>query len=258
MAHMISIFGLASIGLIQSGDNLSKIIFDAAKTENVEFADDDVVVISQKIVSKAEGELVDISTIKPGAKAKAVAKRTRKNPQLVQLILQDSARILRAEKRTLIVKRKDGLICLNAGVDKSNVKGANSYTRLPTNADNSARKLRTELEHLSGRKVAVIIADTYSRPSRVGQVEFAIGIAGMEPIVDYRGKEDLFGYELKFKYVALADEIAAAAELVMGQGTERTPVAIVRGLPRLQRTEKEGLAKKLTIGRKRDLFSKLL
>lgn len=258
MAHVISIIGLTNIGLIQAGDNLSRIIFDAARLERVELVDDDVIVVSQKIVSKAEGELVDISSIKPSVKAKTIAKRTKKSPKLIQLILRDSAKILRAEKRTLVVKRKDGLTCLNAGVDKSNVKGATIYARLPSNADDSAQKLRIKIEQLSGKRVAVIVADTYSRPSRVGQVEFAIGIAGVEPIVDYRGKEDLFGYELKFKYVALADEIAAAAELIMGQGAERIPVAIIRGLPRLQRTEEAHLARKLSLGRQRDIFSKML
>jgi coenzyme F420-0:L-glutamate ligase/coenzyme F420-1:gamma-L-glutamate ligase len=257
MAHAISIIGLDTLDLIQAGDNLPKIIVDAAKSGGVDLLDNDVIVVSQKIISKSEGELVDISTIKPSAKARAIAKRTKKDPRLVQLILRDSAQILRASRGVLIVKRKDGIICLNAGVDKSNVRGSTIYTRLPTNADRSAQKLRIDIEALSGKKIAVIVADTYSRPIRVGQVEFAIGIAGMEPIVDYRGEEDLFGYELKFKYVALADEIAAAAELVMGQGTERIPVVIMRGLSRLHRTEQADLAKRLSLGRQRDLFNKL-
>ena len=258
MAQTISIIGLDSIGLIRCGDNLSRIIYDASISEKSELQDNDVIVISQKVVSKAEGQLVDISTIKPSTRAKDIAKKTKKSPQLITLILQDSARVLRAEKRALVVKRKDGFICLNAGVDKSNVKGETIYARLPKNSDISAQKLRTNLELLSGKRLAVIVADTYSRPSRVGQVEFAIGIAGMQPIIDYRGEEDLFGYELKFKYVGLADEVAAAAELVMGQGTEQIPVAIIRGLGRLQHTEETNLAKKLSLGRQKDLFSKIL
>jgi coenzyme F420-0:L-glutamate ligase/coenzyme F420-1:gamma-L-glutamate ligase len=258
MAHTVSIIGLQSIGLIEPGDSISEKICEAADSENVKLLDDDVIVVSQKIISKAEGQLVDISTIKPSTKARAMAKRTKKSSQLIELILRDSAKILRAEKRTLIVKRKDGLICLNAGVDKSNVNGATTYARLPRNADQSAQKLRAELEELSGRKTAVIIADTYSRPSRLGQVEFAIGISGIDPVIDYRGKQDLFGYELKFKYVAIADEIAAAAELVMGQGTEAIPVAIIRGLSRLQRTNEVGLTKKLSLGRQKDLFRRIL
>jgi len=146
------------------------------------------------------------------------------------------------------------LVCLNAGVDKSNVEGRSTYSRLPPDSDISARKILRRLEKLSGRKLAVIIADTYSRPLRVGQVDFAIGIAGMEPIVDYRGLEDMFGYSLRYKYVGLADEAAAAAELVMGQGTERTPVAIVRGLSRMKRSLDRNLSKKLLLGRQLDLF----
>ena len=258
MAQTISIIGLDSIGLIQSGDDLSRIIYDATRTEKSELQNNDIIVISQKIISKAEGQLVDISTIKPSARSKDFAKKTNKSPQLITLILQDSARILRAERRALIVRRKDGFICLNAGVDKSNVKGKTVYARLPNNSDISAQKLRANLERLSGKKLAIIVADTYSRPSRVGQVEFAIGVAGIQPIIDYRGEKDLFGYELKFKYVALADELAAAAELVMGQGTEQIPVAIIRGLGRLQHTEETNLSKKLSLGRQKDLFSEIL
>jgi len=258
MAQTVTIIGLQSIGLIKPGDSISEIIWKAAKSEHVELLDQDVIVVSQKIISKAEGQLIDVSKIKPSAKARSIAKRTKKSPQLIELILRDSAKILRAEKRALIVKRNDGFVCLNAGVDKSNVNGATIYTRLPPNADLSAHKLRAELKQLSGKHIAVIIGDTYSRPSRLGQVEFAIGISGIAPIIDYRGKQDLFGYELKFKYVALADEIAAAAELVMGQGTEATPVAIVRGLPRLQQTNEEGLSKKLALGRQKDLFGGIL
>ena len=146
------------------------------------------------------------------------------------------------------------MVCLNAGVDKSNVEGDTIYARLPSNSDRSARRILDRLEELSGSKLAVIIADTYSRPLRVGQVEFAIGIAGMEPIVDYRGLEDMFGYSLRYKYVALADEAAAAAELVMGQGTERTPVAIIRGLDRMKRSMDRGPSRKLLLGRQLDLF----
>jgi coenzyme F420-0:L-glutamate ligase/coenzyme F420-1:gamma-L-glutamate ligase len=187
-----------------------------------------------------------------------LAKRTGKDARLVELILRDSSRVLRADHQAIIVQRKDGFVCLNAGVDKSNVDGKATYSRLPENADSSAHKLRIRLEELSGKQLGVIIADTFSRPFRVGQAEFALGVSGIEPIVDYRGQEDLFGYKLRFKFVGLGDEIAAAAELVMGQGTEQTPVAIVRGLPRFTRRESDGASKKLLLGRKRDLFSRIL
>jgi coenzyme F420-0:L-glutamate ligase/coenzyme F420-1:gamma-L-glutamate ligase len=254
LVRVVSIIGLENIGLLKRGDDVGQVIFDALAEESLELADGDVVVVSQKIISKAEGLEVDISTIKPSARARLLSRKTRKDARLIQLILSDSRRVLRADSQALVIQRKDGTICLNAGVDKSNVTGRFGYARLPTDADSSANKIRVKLEELSGRKLAVIIADTYSRPFRVGQVEFAIGVSGIEPIVDYRGLEDLFGYKLRYKFVGQADEVAAAAELVMGQGTERTPVAIVRGLPRVSRSEESGLSTKLLLGKRMDLF----
>jgi coenzyme F420-0:L-glutamate ligase/coenzyme F420-1:gamma-L-glutamate ligase len=256
LADSISVIGLNKIGLVKPNDDLPQLILDAMKAENMELNDGDIIVVSQKIVSKADGLLVDISEIKPHRRSRLISRRTRKDPRLIEVILRDSAKVLRADSQALVVRRKDGFVCLNAGVDKSNVRGRTVYSRLPENADDSAKELRGQIEKLSGRSVGVIVADTYSRPFRVGQVEFAIGISGIEPIVDYRGQKDLFGYELRYKFIALADEIAAAAELVMGQGNERVPVAIIRGLNRVVRTEERGLSKKLLLGRQVDLFTK--
>ena len=258
MAKTISIIGLENIPLVKPGDDVAQLIFDAIKSENLDLLDGDMIVISQKVVSKAQGLLVDISTIQAKKSARSIAKRTRKDPRLIELILRDSTKVLRADSQALVVRKRNGFICLNAGVDKSNVSGRLVYARLPVDPDRSADEIRRKLEQLSRRTLGVIIADTYSRPFRVGQVELAIGIAGMEPIVDYRGQDDLFGYRLRYKYVGLADEIAAAAELVMGQGTERIPVAIVRGLSRLRRSEVENLSRKLMLGKKMDLFRKIL
>jgi coenzyme F420-0:L-glutamate ligase/coenzyme F420-1:gamma-L-glutamate ligase len=245
---------LETIGSVKTGDNLARLILGSAKREKYEPQDGDVIVVSQKIVSKAQGLLVDISRIKPSRKAMALSRRVKKDPKLIELILQDSERLIRAEERALVVRRREGIICLNAGVDKSNVDGPTTYTRLPEDSDKIAVKIRKDIERLSGKRIAVIIADTYSRPHRVGQTEFAIGVSGIEPIIDYRGTADLYGYELKYKYVALADEIAAAAELVIGQGNERIPVAIVRGLTRLQRTNRSGLSRKLVLDKNQDIF----
>lgn len=258
MKRAVSVIGLEKIALVKVGDDLGQIIFDAVKNEGLEFAEDDVVVVSQKIISKAEGREVDISTVKPSSRARTLSRKTGKDARVLELILMDTRRVLRADAQALVVQRKDGLVCLNAGVDKSNVDGRFGYARLPKNSDSSAEKIRAKLEELSGRKLAVIVADTYSRPFRVGQVEFAIGVSGFEPIVDYRGQEDIFGYQLRFKFVGLADEVAAAAELVMGQGTERTPVAIVRGVPRLNRSEGAGLSRKLKLGKRLDLFHSIV
>ena len=256
MVRSVSVIGLEKIGLVKPGDDLARLILEAAKSENFELADGDVIVVSQKIVSKADGLLVDITTMKPGRRSVIVSKRTRKDPRLVELILNDSEKLLRADSQALVVRRRDGLVCLNAGVDKSNVRGRTVYSRLPLDADASADRLRKRLERRTGRRLGVIIGDTYSRPHRVGQAEFAIGVSGVEPIVDYRGRKDLFGYELRYKFVALADEVAAAAELVMGQGTEQVPVAVVRGLQRTVRTEEHALSKKLLLGKQVDLFTK--
>ncbi len=252
------VIGLERIGLVRPGDNVAQLIFDGLKEEGVELVDDDVVVVSQKIVSKAEGSLIDLSQVKPSVRAKRISKLTSKDPRLVELILRDSTRVLRADRQALVVLRKNGFVCLNAGVDKSNVNGPRVYASLPRNPDGSAEKVRVELGRLSGKRVGVIIADTYSRPYRVGQVEFAIGLSGVEPIVDYRGSRDLFGYQLRYKFVGLADEVAAAAELVMGQGTEGTPVAIVRGLPRMKRTDAPHLSRKLLLHGQKDLFHGLV
>jgi coenzyme F420-0:L-glutamate ligase/coenzyme F420-1:gamma-L-glutamate ligase len=254
LVRLLSVIGLDKIGLVKPGDDLPQLIIDALKVENLELADGDIVVVSQKIVSKADGLLVDISTIKPTRRSILISRRTRKDRRLVELILGDSEKVLHADKQALVVRRKDGFVCLNAGVDKSNVRGRTMYSRLPEDADSSADELRRRLEKLAGARLGVIVADTYSRPLRVGQVEFAIGVSGIEPIVDYRGQEDLFGYALRYKFVALADEVAAAAELVMGQGTEQVPVAIVRGLNRIVRTEAPGLSKRLLLGKQVDLF----
>jgi coenzyme F420-0:L-glutamate ligase / coenzyme F420-1:gamma-L-glutamate ligase len=257
LARTVTVYGLEKIPLVKPGDDAAQLIISSMKAEGLELKDGDVVVVSQKIVSKAEGLLVDISDIEPSQRSKNISKRTKKDPRLTELILRDSAKIIRADRRALVVQRKDGFVCLNAGVDKSNVLGGTMYTRLPEDADASASKLRSRLERLTGKQVGVIVADTYSRPSRVGQVEFAIGISGIEPITDYRGQKDLFGYELKYKFVALADEIAAAAELVMGQGTEHVPVAVVRGLSRVIRTQGHGLSRKLQLGKQSDLFTNI-
>jgi coenzyme F420-0:L-glutamate ligase/coenzyme F420-1:gamma-L-glutamate ligase len=257
LARSISVIGLERIGLVKPGDDLPGLILDAVRAENLELIDGDIIVVSQKIVSKAEGLLVDISTVKPSRRAINFSRRTTKDPRLVELILRDSKKVVRADPQALVVQRRNGFVCINAGVDKSNVRGPTVYSRLPEDADSSSNQLRSQLEKLSGRKLGVMVADTYSRPFRVGQVEFAIGVSGIEPIVDYRGQKDLFGYELRYKFVALADEVAAAAELVMGQGTEQVPVAIVRGLGRVVRTEAKDLSKKLLLGTQVDLFTKI-
>ena len=253
LAKTISIIGLQSIPLIKPGDNLSRIIVETTKKEKVPIDDGDIIVVAQKIVSKAEGRIVKLSGITSSEKAKNIARQTLKDPRLVELILRETKKIVKATSVIFIVENKKDVICINAGIDKSNVSGNDSYALLPEDPDKSARKLLSEIAKLTGKRVAVVICDTYSRPFRRGQVGFTIGIAGLSPFIDYRGQKDLFNYTLKVKNTALADEIASAAELVMGQGKEAIPVAIIKNLTRVKWT-KETSTKNLLIPKQEDLF----
>ncbi len=257
MAKTICIIGLQKIPLIKPGDNLSKIIVETMKKEKVPIEDGDIIVVAQKIVSKAEGRTVKLKDIVPSEKAKEIARQTLKDPRLVELILKETKNIVKATPEIFIIENKEGIICINAGIDKSNVSGDDSYTLLPEDSDKSARELLSEIAKLTGKKVAVVICDTYSRPFRRGQVGFTIGIAGIDSFVDYRGQKDLFNYTLKVKNTAIADEIASAAELVIGQGKEAIPVAIIKNLTRVKWT-KETSTKDLLIPKQEDLFKETL
>jgi len=254
LAKTISIVSLESFPLVETGDNLAQLIFETLKREGVSLSDGDIVAVAQKVVSKAEGRIVKLGNVNPSEKAKELAKVTLKDPRLVELILHEARKIVKVAKKLLIVENKSGLIALNAGVDKSNVKGDDNYALLPLDPDESARRIRSEISKLTGKRVAVVICDTYSRPFRRAQVEFAIGIAGISPFKDYRGQEDLFGYILKVKRVAVVDEIASAAELAMGQGKEAVPVVIIKNLNRVEWTERTS-ANDLPISKREDLFS---
>lgn len=216
--------------MIETGDNIARIVVDTARKNDVDIEDGDVLAIAQKVFSKAEDRVVNQTDAAPSAKAREISKKTGKNPCFVELVLRETKRVLKATDDILLVEDKRGLICINAGIDKSNVEGDNNFALLPENPDASAEKCRSQIKELTGKNVAVIVCDTYSRPFRRGQVNFAIGIAGLNPFRDYRGKKDLFGQTLKVKNAAIADEIAAAAELLMGQAREASPVIIFKGL----------------------------
>jgi len=257
MAKTISIVSLESFPLVEPGDNLAQLIVKTMKREGVSLSDGDIIAIAQKIVSKAEGRIVRLRDVKPSEKARETAKVTQRDPRLVELVLRETSKIVKASQQIFIVENKNGLIAINAGIDKSNVKNDDSYALLPINPDKSARMIRSQIMELTGKKVAVVICDTYSRPFRRAQVEFAIGVAGIDPFQDYRGQEDLFGYIIKVKRAAVADEIASAAELAMGQGREAVPVVIVKNLSRVEWSEKTS-ANDLLISREEDLFSGIL
>jgi len=249
---------LENFPLIKPGDNLAEIIVKATGESGVEIEDGDVIVIAQKVFSKAEGRIVRLREVTPSGRALEIAEKTGKSPRFVELVLRETRRVLKASPETLVVEDTRGFVCINAGIDKSNVEGVDVYTLLPENPDASAEKCRKEIKRLTGKNVAVIICDTYSRPFRRGQVNFAIGVSGIKPLKDYRGKRDLFGYILKVKNVAIADEIAAAAELLMGQGAEATPVVIFKGLQNVVEYCEKSSVKELEITREEDLFKGVL
>jgi coenzyme F420-0:L-glutamate ligase/coenzyme F420-1:gamma-L-glutamate ligase len=216
-----------------------------------ELQEGDIVVVSQKVVSKAEGRAVELVNIKPSRKAVGLAKVHRKDPRLVEVILRESRKIVRARNGVLITETYHGFVCANAAVDQSNVKGESQALLLPVDPDKSASKVRREIQRLSGKNVAVVIADTFGRPFRNGQTNVAIGVSGMDPMRSYVGTRDMYGKKLRVTEIAVADEVAAAAELVMGKSI-RVPVAIVRGYKfrPLQRSS----IKTLLRSRERDLF----
>jgi len=252
----VTIIGLENFPLVKAGDNLAKIIVETAAKNNVEIEDRDIIVISQKVVSKAEGRVVKFEEINPSEEAEKLAEKVQRDPKLIELVLKETRRIIKASPEILIVEDKRGLICINAGVDKSNVP-RDAYSLLPQDPDESARRIKKEIEKLTGKEIAVIIVDTFSRPFRRGQVEFAIGIAGIKPFKDYRGQRDLYGNLLKVKNVAIVDEIACAAELVMGQAKEAIPVAIIKNLERAEVSEDSSI-RELAISHQEDLFRETL
>ena len=224
---MISIIGLEGIPLIQRGDDLGRIIVEAAERQKVGIEDNDIIVVTQKIVSKAEGRLVDLKEIEPSEFAKEIADRTDRDPRHVEVILRDTSRIVKMKRGILITETKHGFVSANAGVDRSNVEEG-LVSLLPEDPDESARRIRDEIREITGKETAVIITDTWGRPWRLGQVDFAIGLAGMSPFRDYRGETDMFGYTLSVTNIAVADELASAAELVKGK-LRGIPVVIIRG-----------------------------
>jgi len=194
--------------------------------ESSEINDGDVLVFSQKIVSKNEGRMLSLSSVNPSLLANGIASSYGKDPRLVELILSESERIVRMENGIIIVKTKHGFVCANAGIDESNVQDGYA-TLLPKDTDKSARLLKERIEQKTGKNIAVIISDTFGRPFRLGQTDVAIGIAGIEPILDYNGKPDTFGKIMRVTAIAVADEICSASELVMGK-VEKCPIVIVR------------------------------
>jgi coenzyme F420-0:L-glutamate ligase/coenzyme F420-1:gamma-L-glutamate ligase len=229
----LEVSALEGLPLIKAGDDLVELIASGLKLNGVAPRALDVLVVAQKIVSKAEGRMIDLATIEPSAKARTLAAEVDKDPRLVELILSESVRVVRARRNVLIVEHRLGFIMANGGVDQSNVGPADGASRallLPENPDRSAETLRRGLATLTGIDLAVVINDSFGRAWRQGTSGVAIGAAGLPGLVDLRGQPDLFGRKLEASIIGFADEIAAAASLVMGQADEATPVVLLRGL----------------------------
>lgn len=251
-SNEVRVIGIKGIPLINARDDLGKIICDAVEKQGISLLDGDVFVVTQKIVSKAEGRVFKLEKVRSSLLSKKIAKRVHKEPELVELILRDAKSIIRLHGGHIITETRHGWICANSGVDVSNVSGGDSAALLPVNPDRSARQIRTRIEELSGKKVAVIVSDTFGRPFRIGHTDVAIGSSGIDPILNLRDTKDLFGYILRVKQTAIIDELASAAELVIGNATEKIPVAIIRGYTY---PESESLgATRLVMPREHNLF----
>ncbi len=256
---------LPSIPLIRPGDDLADIILAGLSKSQIKLEDGDILALAQKIVSKSEGRWINLMTVSPSTQAIEMATRSDKDPRQVELILQESREILRVRPGTIIVEHKLGFVCANAGIDHSNVAapetsevskdlgGLNDewVLLLPQDPDRSAAEIRRKLEAASGAQLGVMVIDSHGRAWRLGTVGMAIGLSGLPGIVDERGWKDLFGYTLQITVVGVADELAAAASLVMGQAAEGTPVVHVRGFPYPLR---EGSLKELLRPKEQDLF----
>ncbi len=264
----LTLTSLLNIPLIRHGDNLADIVLNSLQENNISLEDNDIFVLAQKIVSKSEGRTVNLATVTPSARAIELGKQTEKDPRVVELILQESNEVLRTRVGAIIVEHKLGFVCANAGIDHSNVGNrSDDFSRpaqatedttsedwvllLPADPDRSAEKMRSDIESKSGKRVGILIIDSHGRAWRNGTVGVAIGVAGIPGLEDLRGKPDLFGFKLQVTTVGVADELAAAASLMMGQAAEGTPVVHARGFPYPLR---EASLKELIRPKEQDLF----
>ncbi|HEY9151556.1 MAG TPA: coenzyme F420-0:L-glutamate ligase [Anaerolineales bacterium] len=243
---------LQDIPFIRQSDDLADIIVNSLMQSNVALEDNDIFVLAQKVVSKAEGRMVNLATITPSSRALELATQIEKDARLVELILRESNSVVRTRLGTIIVEHKLGFICANAGIDHSNVSGKDeTVLLLPENPDKSASEIRAKIESRTNRKIGVMIIDSHGRAWRVGTEGVCIGLSGIPAVMDERGWQDLFGYTLRITVVGVADELAAAASLVMGQAAEGTPIVHVRGFPYPLR---EGSLQELIRPKEQDLF----
>lgn len=248
----IQIIAIEGLPIIEEGDRLGELVCSAAQRQGTPIQESDVLVFTHVIVSRAEGNIVNLDKIQPSEFAQKIAEQYQKDPAIVEVVLRESKRIVRMGNGNLITETHHGFICANAGVDRSNIQGKRNAALLPNDPDLSAQTIRQEIRRITGHEVAVIISDTHGRPLRMGEINIAIGVSGIKPIRDRRGEKDLFGYTLRIKQTAIADELSSAAELVIGQANEGIPAAIIRGY-RYPKTE-DAKATELIRPKERDLF----
>ncbi len=251
MTAEVRMIPVSGVGEVRPGDDLARLLLTALESADQALAPGDVLVVTQKVVSKAEGRLVDPSQVEPSAFARQVAAQGRKDASYYEVVLRESRRIVKMANGVLITETPHGLICANSGVDESNVAGGQIVCLLPEDPDKSAARLRAAVREATGVTVAVIISDTFGRPWREGQVNVAIGCAGIAPLSDYAGVTDPYGYTMQATLIAVADELASAAELVMGK-IDGVPAVIVRGYA--YTPSEEATARRLIRDPRFDLF----
>ena len=225
--HPLQIFPLKGIGEVQAGEDVGDLLLTACKKNRIRLRSGDIVVVTHKIISKAEGRVVELSSITPSSFSVKASKHVQKDPRQVEAILSESRRLVKMVRGLIISETHHGFVCANAGVDQSNVQKRKIFI-LHRRPDESANKLRETIRRRTDKDVAVIITDTFGRPWREGQVDVAIGLSGIDPFEDYRGKRDQYGYDLKASVICIADELASAAELCMGK-LHRVPIVVIRG-----------------------------
>jgi coenzyme F420-0:L-glutamate ligase / coenzyme F420-1:gamma-L-glutamate ligase len=250
MAGPVTVLGIEGMPEVAPGDDVARLILDAVGGQGLRLEDGDVLVIKQKIVSKAEGRFVELGDIEPSPFALEIARNWEKDARHVEVVLREARRIVRMDHGVIICETRHGLVCANAGVDASNVPGTDRVILLPVDSDASARDIRETIMRETGVQVAIIISDTFGRPWRTGYTEVAIGLAGMLPILDYVGQHDAQGREIRATWICIADELASAAELVTGK-VSQVPVALIRGY---DVPKGEGSAAELVRQAERDLF----
>jgi len=250
----IKLIGLPGIPLLKEGDDLGEIILNASENMDLPIEHGDVLVIAETAVVKAEGETINLDAIKPSEEALEIALATGKDPKLVEAILRESEEIIKVGPDFIISQTKHGFVCANAGIDESNIE-LGLAKPIPSDPDASADKIRKKIESTTGKKLAIVISDTQGRAFREGAIGVAIGISGMEPLWDRRGETDLYGRKLQTTTIAVADELASAASMIMGQAHEGLPVVLVRGVNYFEYLQNDSAeAKSLIRPKKYDVF----